>query len=558
MGVKCIVSILTSVLYCIHSFTIHENSNRQIAESEAVLDPNGDLLLKWRVDYSIRKINFQLILSDKAPAINWFALGFSDRGDLQYSDICLIWTDYKGKDHFEDTHADSDGKLIRDHKQDCEEFHLDIETRSITFSRYFDTCDKNDYVIEDGTIHIVWARGIDKLFTSKGLCISCTSAHNHGFIRVRLLTPPAIPHHNAQQLRFTNKQLKVPGSDTTYWCKVTKLPDFITETVHHIIKFESTISVGNEGLVHHMELFYCDAESNINIPLYEGNCFSPTRPDVTKVCSKVKAAWAMGAPPFAYPEEAGLPLGGPKANKYVMLEVHYNNPEMKSDWVDSSGIVLHVTANKRRYDAAIMELGLEYTDKMAIPGGQEAFPLTGYCIPQCTGVGLPEHGIIVFGSQLHTHLTGIAVWTRHSRQGIELPYLNKDMHYSTHFQEIRILHRPVKVLPGDYLETTCIYNTVGKENATIGGHAITDEMCVNYMHYYPATELEVCKSAVSNTALENYFKFERQWDNMSISYESPPRANYLAIKPWTPLRVHALHALYTESPISMQCNKSDG
>lgn len=38
----------------------------------------------------------------------------------------------------------------------------------------------------------------------------------------------------------------------------------------------------------------------------------------------------MGALPFTYPEEAGLPLGGPKANKYIMLEVHYNNPEMKN------------------------------------------------------------------------------------------------------------------------------------------------------------------------------------------------------------------------------------
>lgn len=36
----------------------------------------------------------------------------------------------------------------------------------------------------------------------------------------------------------------------------------------------------------------------------------------------------MGAPPFVYPKEAGLPFGGPAANKYVMLEVHYNNPEM--------------------------------------------------------------------------------------------------------------------------------------------------------------------------------------------------------------------------------------
>lgn len=38
----------------------------------------------------------------------------------------------------------------------------------------------------------------------------------------------------------------------------------------------------------------------------------------------------MGALPFTYPKEAGLPLGGRKANKYVMLEVHYNNPELKN------------------------------------------------------------------------------------------------------------------------------------------------------------------------------------------------------------------------------------
>lgn len=38
----------------------------------------------------------------------------------------------------------------------------------------------------------------------------------------------------------------------------------------------------------------------------------------------------------------------------------------------------------RKYDAAIMELGLEYTDKMAIPPGQIAFPLNGYCVSECT------------------------------------------------------------------------------------------------------------------------------------------------------------------------------
>ncbi|KAM3965288.1 tyramine beta hydroxylase [Aphomia sociella] len=558
MHTECVVGILSLLICSNFSFLIREKSEKQIAESESVLDLHGDLLLKWRVDYSLQRIQFEIRLSVKAPLFSWFALGFSDRGNLENADVCLLWTDYKGQDHFEDMHTDDTGKLIRDIKQDCKGFHLESKTRSIFFERYFDTCDRNDYVIEDGTTHVIWSRGTDKLFTSKGLCLTCTAPENRGFIRVRLLTPPAMVKVNALQVHITNNNLKVPGADTTYWCKVVKLPDFITKTPHHIVQFQSKITKGNEGLVHHMEVFYCDADPNLDLPLYEGNCFASNRPEITKSCSKVKSAWAMGAPPFVYPEEAGLPLGGPNTNKYVMLEVHYNNPEMRKDWVDSSGITIHVTAKKRRYDAAIMELGLEYTDKMAIPSGQKAFPLSGYCIPQCTGVGLPEEGIVIFGSQLHTHLTGIAVWTRHSRQGVELPLLNKDMHYSTHFQEIRILHKPVLILPGDFLETTCLYNTQDRTNATIGGHAITDEMCVNYVHYYPATDLEVCKSAVSNIALENYFKFEKRWDNISISYDSPPRHNYLAITPWTPLRVSGLNDLYVESPISMQCNKSDG
>lgn len=56
------------------------------------------------------------------------------------------------------------------------------------------------------------------------------------------------------------------------------------------------------------------------------------------------------------------------------------------DWVDSSGIQIHVSPTLRQLDAGVMELGLEYTDKMAIPPSQPSFALTGYCISECTAV----------------------------------------------------------------------------------------------------------------------------------------------------------------------------
>lgn len=45
---------------------------------------------------------------------------------------------------------------------------------------------------------------------------------------------------------------------------------------------------------------------------------------------------------------------------------------------------MRLVSKLRKYDAAIMELGLEYTDKMAIPPNILAFPLSGYCTAECT------------------------------------------------------------------------------------------------------------------------------------------------------------------------------
>lgn len=66
-------------------------------------------------------------------------------------------------------------------------------------------------------------------------------------------------------------------------------------------KFEAVIQKGNEGLVHHMEVFHCVAPSEEQIPEYQGSCFADNRPNKTQVCKKVLAAWAMGALPFTYP-----------------------------------------------------------------------------------------------------------------------------------------------------------------------------------------------------------------------------------------------------------------
>lgn len=171
---------------------------------------------------------------------------------------------------------------------------------------------------------------------------------------------------------------------------------------------------------------------------------------------------------------------------------------------------IKVVSKLRKYDSAIMELGLEYTDKMAIPPNVLAFPLSGYCVAECTQLAVPDSGVTVFASQLHTHLRGVRILTRHFRGDNELPELNRDDYYSHHYQEIRALRHKPQLLAGDALITTCYYDTTGYTNTTLGGFSISDEMCVNYIQYYPATKLEVCKSSVSEKALAEYFDYMQE------------------------------------------------
>lgn len=123
----------------------------------------------------------------------------------------------------------------------------------------------------------------------------------------------------------TLKRVEVPATETTYWCHVQKLDDFIQQK-HHVVEFEPLIT--NTDVVHHMEVFHCEADADTDIPLYNGNC--DQLPAAAKVCSRVISLWAMGASAFTYPKEAGLPLGGANFNPFIRLEVHFNNPELKA------------------------------------------------------------------------------------------------------------------------------------------------------------------------------------------------------------------------------------
>jgi hypothetical protein len=86
-------------------------------------------------------------------------------------------------------------------------------------------------------------------------------------------------------------------------------------------------------------------------------------------------------------------------------------------------------------------------------------------------------------------------------------------------------------------------------------------MCLNYIHYFPrAEELEICKSAVDEKALDQYFQNLNEWEDQPTDIEDGNRnatRNYHAID-WTLKRSSELLEFYSEAPVSMQCQSGNG
>ncbi|XP_074654945.1 dopamine beta-hydroxylase-like isoform X2 [Tubulanus polymorphus] len=477
------------------------------------LDQAGKLHLFWDISPKTEDIFF--LVKAKLEEGEWLGIGFSDYGEKENADLVIFYKTSFKKLELVDTFTDNKGVVHVDKHQDYQLLGQKTtkDVTKLTFKRKFNTCDKQDYKIDNGTTHVIYFIGRTPIVSPRGQNLFKFQV---GLQRTQLIKSqiplPDLPD-DVKIFDMTVKNVHVPSDETTYWCETHLLPNLPRKS--HIIRYDGIVSNGHRSLVHHMEVFHCEAPSGVKIPIFRGQCpdegtMMQRGPSLLGMCKRVIGAWAMGAPPMVYPENVGVPIGGDEMSRYVVVQVHFNNPDRVAGQIDSSGIRFYVSDEERQYEAGIMELGLEYTPKNSIPPRMNAFTLTGDCISECTRTALPAEGIVIFASQLHTHTTGIRVYTKHVRNGIELPELNRDDHYSPHFQEIRLLDTPRRILPGDALRTSCTYKTTHKEQITLGGFSISDEMCVNYVHYYPKTSLEVCKSSVDTNVLNGFFKFMRQ------------------------------------------------
>ncbi|XP_067142874.1 DBH-like monooxygenase protein 1 homolog [Centruroides vittatus] len=408
----------------------------------AQLDRDGRFHVYWKTDDD--EITFKTVVA----TTGYVGFGLSPNGGMQGSDIVIGWVQ-SGEAYFFDCYADSNSLPKIDPEQDWELLEgQENDTHTLLiFKRKLETCDIRDYPINDDTFRLIYSFNDDD--PESFYAIQYHGPLHRGSRSITLLksqTGQDIPKENVRYWDIKSPNFTITREfDSIYWCSLHKAPPL--DIKHHVIKIEAILQKGNERYIHHIVLYQCvgkksdEGDKYLN---YAGHhCYHRNMPRFFHQCQGLYAAWGIGGEPMIMPEEAGLPLGGDE-DPYFLLQVHYDNPTLQDNIVDSSGMRLYYVPNLRNYDAMTLMVGAEISRSVIIPPRQKSFIVASHGHPECLSSVMPKEGIHVIAVFLHAHLLGRKLIARHFRNDTELPPLAVDNNYDFNYQGYRFLNNKVK------------------------------------------------------------------------------------------------------------------
>ncbi|MEM1033650.1 MAG: peptidylglycine alpha-amidating monooxygenase [Myxococcota bacterium] len=212
---------------------------------------------------------------------------------------------------------------------------------------------------------------------------------------------------------------------------------------------------------------------------------------------KLLYAWGPGTPPHALPDAAGFPMEANETTHFV-LQVHYNNLNGLQGETDQSGIDLCTTTDLRTHDADIMAFGSTNFSGI-LPMARTRLDCE-IALPSALDSLLPLN---IFQAWPHMHTVGQELYgwidgPSGERRMVDVP--NYDFEYQITYPT------EVQLQPGDTVHTQCVWNNNTPIQRSFG-EGTNDEMCFNFVSYYPRIELSawnwIAPSLGANCSMTN-------------------------------------------------------
>jgi hypothetical protein len=461
--------------------------------SAGQLQMSNEVSLSWTVGES------DIVFRAESTSCGWLAIGFGEAtsGSMRGADMAVLEFDDAGMNAtLTDSYALEFARPVADTCQDYTLLGASQDTSSgfttFEFSRPLNTGDAQDRTIGHSLIPLMYAHGND--------CRNSMSYHgsSRGVVFAEVLSAPEkilqaeptdVEVLMTREYRMGNVELT--ADRTQYYCKAVELP-VVEGADSHIIEVDNIMDASN-GTQHHMLIHLCNDVPGGFVERFSenaGDCGGGAIGDPSAGCSSLLYSWALGIGKVEMPPQAGFRIGVDyPAMRYAVIEIHYDNPEGLTGVVDDSGFSMVYTPSLREYDASSIIIGdplVTFGSRANIPAATDQVHYEGVCPSECTQK--MSHEIHVFSDFLHMHEIGDAMWTTLYRDGENMGYTNRVEFYDFGFQQSTSVDYVLK--PGDQLHTHCMYNSRSRSNETLFGGASNDEMCMNFLTYYPALELE--------------------------------------------------------------------
>jgi hypothetical protein len=476
----------------------------------------------WSINEKEQTITFTLDVA----TTGWIGLGFSKDGKMLNADLIMCYINKSNQaqcsDRFANSYMTPPTDVSLGGKDDLINISGSIMSgrTMINFTRKMNTGDKWDYIIKkDESVNVLFAYreagnpdtengqfGQHSKITGKSLILfGSTKTEPDAF-----KTDSKVWRAKVEIGNYT-----IPDEKTTYVCRlfdmnkmIQKKTNLTEDITYHAIAFEPKII--NAARVHHIIIYSCNLNNLEGLPTDVFDCSR-----MNFGCETIIYGWAPGVSTTYLPEEAGIVLGT-YDTRYVNLEIHYDNPEKLSGQVDQTGIDIWYTTKLRKYDAGYMILG-NFHGMMTIPKGQQAYEITDSCSAPCTASG--NINIISYSPHAHRFARKITTTVIKADGTVDSTTL-VDNNYDFNMQRSNTINPPMTLSPGWKAITNCTYNTLNSNNDVQGGESTDEEMCYNFVLFYPRENgLSVCiDSILAFGGCKPYEKISRVVSSSWLNY----------------------------------------
>lgn len=413
----------------------------------------------------------------------WSAVGFSGNGGMKGASqivVRMVNNQWVAEDRFSLDYV----MPALDPKQDVQLLFAQDNGINTSWGVLIpkDSCDENDYAIENASRSLLWALGSSHTFTQHAM-------ESRGSVHANLINGivPFAPLNDVTvvQFKMPNATVISATADATnpYICGVFDLRELLpgrnlSEKVH-VAKFSPYLDPRTASLVHHMILYGCSSNDGLEHGAVVKNCQS-----MPAGCNEFKWVWAVGGSDVQLPDDVGMPLG--RGSYFLVLQMHYYNPTLLAV-NDTSGVAVSFTSTNRPIDAAIMQLngGTNPSLRPNLPANKPRFTLTPSLIVPAACTSDWTSPVNVVGAIHHMHLTGAHQRIEVARNGQHLGLMRYERQWDFKHQSLEepLVHQ---LLAGDEIRLTCDYDTTGKMVETQFGENTDNEMCWAALMYYPA------------------------------------------------------------------------